>query len=244
MKNTLAALATLAIAGALAEAQIPQTFKNLQALPKDISRAELVSTMRGFAGGLGVRCTHCHVGPDTLEGMDFATDEKPTKRTARVMIQMVRTMNADYLSKIPEREGGRMQVTCQTCHRAAQRPPRPLEETLYETAAAKGVPAALAQFRELRTQFLDSGLYDFRDRALNVVGTRLLDNKRPDDAIAVFHANLEFHPRSVTALFSIARIGMQRGDRVMAETYFRKVLEVDPKNEFALKALDSLKPRQ
>lgn len=244
MKNTLAALAALAIAGAFAEAQIPQTFKNLQALPKDTSRAELVSTMRGFAGGLGVRCTHCHVGPDNLEGMDFATDEKPTKRAARVMIQMVRTMNADYVSKIPEREGGRALVTCQTCHRAAQRPPRPLEETLYETAAAKGVPAALEQLRELREQFYGSGLYDFRERTLNVVGTRLLDNKRPDDALAVFKANLEAYPRSVNAMFTIGRIGMMRSDRTLAETYFRKVLEVDPTNEAAQQALDSLKPRQ
>jgi uncharacterized protein HemY len=60
----------------------------------------------------------------------------------------------------------------------------------------------------------------------------------------VLQGNLEFHPRSVNALFTIARIGMQRGDRAMAETYLRKVLEVEPKNEFAQKALDSLKPRQ
>jgi tetratricopeptide (TPR) repeat protein len=176
--------------------------------------------------------------------MDFGSDEKPTKRAARVMIQMVRTMNADYVSKIPEREGGRMLVTCQTCHRAAQRPPRPLEETLYETATAKGVPAALEQLRDLREQFLGSGLYDFRERTLNVVGTRLLDNKRPDDALAVLKANLESYPRSVNALFTIARIGMVRGDRSLAETYFRKVLEVDPKNEAAQQALDSLKPKQ
>ena len=87
MRNTVAALGLLVAASMLAEAQIPQTFKNLQALPKDIPRAELVSTMRGVAGGLGVRCTHCHVGPDNLEGMDFASDEKPTKRAARLMIR-------------------------------------------------------------------------------------------------------------------------------------------------------------
>jgi tetratricopeptide (TPR) repeat protein len=160
------------------------------------------------------------------------------------MIQMVRALNAEFVSKIPEREGARMAVTCQTCHRAEQRPPRPLEEAIYETAVAKGAPAALAQFSEFRQQFLDSGLYDFRERTLNVVGSRLLDNKRPDEALAVLQGNLEFHPRSVNALFTIARIGMQRGDRAMAETYLQKVLEVEPKNEFAQKALDSLKPRQ
>lgn len=106
------------------------------------------------------------------------------------------------------------------------------------------MPAALEQLRELREQFFRSGLYDFRERTLNVVGTRLLDNKRPDDALVVFKANLELYPRSVNALFTIARIGMVRGDRALAETYFRKVLEVDPKNEAAQQALDSLKPKQ
>jgi len=244
MKKPVVALTVLAAASLIVDAQIPQTFKNLQVLPKDIARGELVGTMRGIAGGLGVRCAHCHVGPDNLEGMDFASDDKPTKRAARVMIQMVRTMNADYVSKIPEHEGGRMPVTCQTCHRTAQRPPRPIEETLYETAAAKGVPAAVQQFREMREQFSGSGLYDFRERTLNALGTRMLDNKRPDDAVAVFQANLEFFPRSVNAMLTIGRIATQRGDKAMAETYLRKVLEVDPKNEFAQKALESLKQKQ
>lgn len=243
MRNSAAVLGLLAVS-LLAEAQIPQTFKNLQVLPKDIARGELVATMRGVAGGLGVRCNHCHIGPDNLVGMDFASDDKPTKRAARLMIQMVRTMNAEYVSKIPEREGGRMLVTCQTCHRAAQRPPRPLEETLYETAVAKGVPAALDQLRELREQFYGSGLYDFRERTLTVVGTRLLENKRPDDALAVLKANLEQYPRSVNSLLTLAQIVMQRGDRTAAEAYLRKALEVDPKNEFAQRALESLKPRQ
>lgn len=71
-----------------AAAQIPDAFENLQLLPKDINKGQLVGTMRGWATALGVRCTHCHVGPDNLVGMDFASDDKPTKRTARKMLEM------------------------------------------------------------------------------------------------------------------------------------------------------------
>jgi hypothetical protein len=51
-------LAVGLLAGAFASpalAQIPTKFTNLEVLPKDIPRAELIATMRGFAGALGVR---------------------------------------------------------------------------------------------------------------------------------------------------------------------------------------------
>ncbi len=41
--------------------QTPPPPANLQVLPKDIPRPELLATMRGFAGGLGVMCNYCHV---------------------------------------------------------------------------------------------------------------------------------------------------------------------------------------
>jgi hypothetical protein len=241
MKTVLALCATVAVLPL--NAQIPATFKNLQ-VPKDIPRAELVMAMRTFAGSLGVRCTHCHVGPDNLVGMDFATDEKPSKRAARVMMQMVNTMNADFMSKVPPREGARMKISCLTCHRAQTRPPQPLDEILYETALAQGVPAAIKQFREYRDQFRDSGLYDFRDRTLGVLATRLLDNKKPKEALAAFQAAIDEFPKSVNALISAGQLAATLGERTAAEGYFRRVLEIDPQNGLALKGLDLLKPRQ
>src|SRR5262245_13307117 len=98
-------------------AQIPATFSNLQVLPKDISRGELVSTMRTIAGALGARCTTCHVGPDNLEGMDFATDERATKQAARTMMKMVQSINAGFMSALPASTAKREAVTCMTCHR-------------------------------------------------------------------------------------------------------------------------------
>jgi len=59
----LAALGALLTASP-ARAEIPDEFTNLEVLPEDITRGELVSIMRGFAGALGVRCNHCHVGED------------------------------------------------------------------------------------------------------------------------------------------------------------------------------------
>ena len=210
-RAALACALTFGLA-ALAEAQIPQTFTNLQLHPKDISRVELVSVMRGFAGALGVRCNHCHVGPDNLEGMDFATDEKEAKRIARTMIQMVRTLNADFIARVPQREGGRQQVSCLTCHRSASRPPRPLEEILYETVRAQGLTAALKRYQELRDQFHGSGLYE---------------------------ANLGHHPKSLIALLNAGQIALAQGDSSAAQSYFRRALEIQPDNPAALKGLEA-----
>src|SRR5688572_15830688 len=103
MKLTFALLMLLAADASLSSYvyQIPAEFTNLQVLPKHMSRRDLVETMRGIATDLGVRCTHCHVGPENLQGMDFASDEKRTKQVARTMLAMTRAINDQYVSQIP-----------------------------------------------------------------------------------------------------------------------------------------------
>lgn len=106
-------------------AQIPDQFTNLKLLDREITKDRLVGTMRDWAQGIGQRCNYCHVGPDNLEGMDFASDEKPTKRTARKMLEMARVINRELLADLPTAEGRRhMVVSCYVCHLGNKRPPR------------------------------------------------------------------------------------------------------------------------
>jgi hypothetical protein len=240
MTSTLIASAALVLCSTGAAAQIPQTFTNLQVLPKDTPRAELVATMRGFAGALGVRCTHCHVGPDNLEGMDFASDDKEKKRAARVMLRMVRAINADYLAKLPDGDE-REQVGCITCHRAASRPPKPLDEILHATVVARGAAPGLEEYEKYRNEFYGSGLYDFRERTLNVVATRLREQKRGPDAKAFFAKNLEHYPKSLVALIGLGQIAAESGDTSLAVTYFTRALDVDPKSDFVRGWLEKVK---
>jgi len=97
-------------------------FKNLQILPKDIPRPELIAMMKGFSRSLGTRCIHCHVGEEgqSFDTIDFASDEKSEKRTARLMMKMTRAINADYIARVNEHDS---QVTCWTCHRNEVIPP-------------------------------------------------------------------------------------------------------------------------
>jgi tetratricopeptide (TPR) repeat protein len=105
----------------------------------------------------------------------------------------------------------------------------------------KGVPAGLQVYEQYRTDFLGSGLYDFRERTLNIVGTRLREDKRLDDAAAIFKANLERFPKSINALLTLGQIAVEKGDRKDAEAWFTRAVEADPASAFARQWLEKLK---
>ena|SRR5947209_17666069 len=72
---------------------IPDTFTNLQVLPKNISKPDLVDIMKGFCKTFKVRCSYCHVATDDLSQADFPSDEKGTKKEARELLRGI--MKAD-----------------------------------------------------------------------------------------------------------------------------------------------------
>lgn len=121
-------------------AQPASEFKNLQVLPRTLTRPELMAVMRTFTRGLGVRCNHCHVATETTpeEKLDFASDAKEEKRVARVMIQMANQINGPFMDRVEVAEGheakpaasasvppGQGRVWCWTCHRGKVEPEMP-----------------------------------------------------------------------------------------------------------------------
>jgi hypothetical protein len=104
----------------------PKTFDNLQVLPKASTAAEIINTMKGFTGALGVRCQFCHVGQEgmPLEQFDFVADERPQKKAARAMIRLVMDFNKQLDSALPSATDMANRVTCFTCHRGSQTPLR------------------------------------------------------------------------------------------------------------------------
>jgi hypothetical protein len=100
--------------------------KNLQVLPKDTTRQQINGIMRGFTRGLGVRCPFCHVGEEgaDLSTFDFASDEKPTKKVARIMLQNLMETNT-RLASVGDKPAGEPRVSCWTCHRGEQKPAAP-----------------------------------------------------------------------------------------------------------------------
>jgi hypothetical protein len=66
-------------------------------------------TMQNITFALGVGCIHCH------DLNDLSLDTKPQKVKARMMLEMVRDINAKF-------GDGKTHVTCWTCHRASTTP--------------------------------------------------------------------------------------------------------------------------
>ncbi len=98
--------------------------KNLKVLPKDTNGEQIRKIMHGWAGSLGVHCDTCHqqdphnIGPDGKPRLDFPSDAKQEKLTARRMYKMVQGINSEYVSKLKTQEGDAAKpVTCGTCHR-------------------------------------------------------------------------------------------------------------------------------
>lgn len=136
--------AMLAIAGAQAPSEPPAAIRrpNLQVLTT-VTESQLFPMMNAIADSLGVRCDHCHVrvSPDPTKTWSLAggwvwdRDDKQSKLVAREMMRMVLDVNTRQF-------GGRMAVTCYTCHRGAVAADRfpPLPPRDYSTISDTPAP--------------------------------------------------------------------------------------------------------
>src|ERR1700716_1920380 len=129
--HIVGALSVVALAGTMAAAQAPPAGgggrrggaapppepTNLQVLPKTMTTAMILPIMRNFSAALGTNCGYCHVwtGPG-LPTNDYASDTKPAKLVARVMMQMTTEANekiaANIKSKPASEITGGQGMTC------------------------------------------------------------------------------------------------------------------------------------
>lgn len=229
------ALLSVAIASApallQAQMQIPETFTNLQVLPKDIARDELVRTMRSFSIALGVRCNACHVAGAEGGGerMNFAADDREEKRVARGMLRMMMDINGKYFPEMGRPLTPQTRVTCTTCHRGATRP-RTLAAELLAAADGKGIDSAVVRYRELREKTYGRSMFDFGEQSLPLIAADLANAQRPNDAIRLLELNLEFFPKSGQSIAALAQAHAQKGDTAAAISTVTKGLEADPGN--------------
>jgi photosynthetic reaction center cytochrome c subunit len=128
------ALAQHSLDGPATEAKTAeQVYKNIAQL-KGTPAEQLMPAMQVISSSLGVDCSFCHVvGKAEL-------DDKPAKKTARLMMAMVASINAGSF-------GGRQQVSCYSCHHGVANPvsvppvlesdsPTPAETSTNSPAAA------------------------------------------------------------------------------------------------------------
>jgi hypothetical protein len=220
----------------------PWKAKNLEFFPKDISRADLTQKMREFSFALGVRCQHCHVGGDgiSFDGVVFDSDEKPAKRTARVMLKMVDQINSVALAQLPaaQRAEPRVVVECVTCHRGVS-VPKSLQTTLFEIIQTQGTAPAMAKYRELRADAV-LGRYNFGEWEINELARRLSQADKPREAIAILEMNREFYPEAAEIDVFIGEQYLKLGERDKALERYHAALAKSPQNDMIKQRLAAL----
>lgn len=214
-------------------AQIPDTFKNLQVLDKNISKAELVSTMRGYAGSLGVRCTFCHAGPDNLQGIDFSSDSLEHKKVAREMMKMVASINGTSLPAALNKPAAELTgtVNCMTCHRGSKEPIF-IEDVLMRAHKAGGSDSAITAYRNLREVWYGRAKYDFGAPPLTNFSSTLFDTDTIG-AMALQAMNVEFNPKSIDAVLMYAQMLLTLRDSSTALYYIDSALVMSPQHRGA-----------
>jgi hypothetical protein len=121
---TTASLLSMVIFVAAASIGPEREYKNLKVLPKDISHEDLGKVMGKWSHALGVHCNFCHVRDEAAKKMDFVSDAKPEKTTARHMFGMMNKINKKFFGAKKDSLGMVMEsgVSCVTCHHGNAHP--------------------------------------------------------------------------------------------------------------------------
>jgi len=183
-----------------------RVFTNLQVLDPDISDQDLSQLMLRNLRGLGLPrrqsqgCLYCHVGSMDIPSDDwnFASDEKITKRKARVMMAMVKDINESHLGSLEQRLDSDYEITCFSCHKG-RTDPRPIETVLRTTYDSAGVDVTVDRFKDIKSRYEDAGVYDLRSDVLSGFAWELASEGNWSDAITIATANVEVNPDDVSA---------------------------------------------
>jgi hypothetical protein len=231
----LARVLLLALAAAAAAPPVhaqrrfpPDSLVNTRIFARGTPVTTVIGTMRNITGWLGVRCQYCHIGEEglPLDSFDFASDDKRTKQTARLMMDMVREVNR-RLGDVPGRPQPALEVTCGTCHRGVARPV-PLLDLLTQANAAAGLDSAVTLYRALRGRYYGAAAYDFSEVALNVLAGRLQRAGQFDGALRVVALNAEFWPDRPGVAVTRGEVLLARGDTAAAIVEYQRALTLGP----------------
>jgi tetratricopeptide (TPR) repeat protein len=226
--------------------------------------------MQTFTRGLGVQCTYCHIQateplltPEEAQAqaaaqaaqgaagrgrgrgrggpqIDFASDDKRTKQTARVMMRLVNDINARLGTSLSKPAADVAKVECATCHRGITNP-KLLPDLLWDTMMGKGEGAAMAMYRDLKQRYTGTQAYDFSEPVLVALAERSLAVKKPDDALAWLQLSLETYPKSVASYVLLSQVHVLKRDPDAALKDIEKALAIDPASDAAKRQRRALK---
>jgi FKBP-type peptidyl-prolyl cis-trans isomerase len=116
-----------------------------------------------------------------------------------------------------------------------------LSDLLFKLNDTGGSSAMISRYRELKSTNFDNSKVYANEAELNTLGYLLLRSKKADDAVAIFKLNVEEYPRSANVYDSLGEAYVATGQKQLAIENYQKALEIDPKFDSSVKALEKLR---
>lgn len=117
--------------------------------------------------------------------------------------------------------------------------PTPIsEKELFALFREGKIEQAISQIEENREKFPDRFL--FSERNMNILGYQLMNQKKMELALKVFHLNTKEYPESFNVWDSLAECYLKSGEKDAARKYYKKSLHLNPDNTNAKKMLETL----
>jgi glyoxylase-like metal-dependent hydrolase (beta-lactamase superfamily II) len=197
----------------------------------------VVTTHNGLMGGEQIRLRRDYLA-DALEGLRRARKEGLGFAAAAELLHLDRGF--DYLERSgldkeqlvrEHREGLRMLWR----HLAGT---RSAAEVLEEVLADAGLVGGRELLRRIESAPPEAYYVD--EGELNSLGYRLLGQKRIEEALLVFEANVSAFPESANVHDSLGEAHLAAANTDQAILSYRRALELDPDNDNARQALERL----
>jgi tetratricopeptide (TPR) repeat protein len=118
-------------------------------------------------------------------------------------------------------------------------PRKPLSELLPEALAQGGLDLALKRFREFQSEPINK--YADIEEPLLIAGQRLLDENKPEQALALFKLDAESNPHSFRAHYAIGEAYFRSGKKEEAVKNLEKALELNPRSYDVAERLRQIK---
>jgi CubicO group peptidase (beta-lactamase class C family) len=116
-------------------------------------------------------------------------------------------------------------------------PKQSLAEYINKILLEDGINEAVKAFEELKN---DSENFRLAENEMNNLGYELLNKKMYDEALAVFKMNINQFSKSANVYDSYGEAWAKKGVKDSAIVYYKKSLELNPRNEGAIKYLKDM----
>jgi tetratricopeptide (TPR) repeat protein len=119
----------------------------------------------------------------------------------------------------------------------AKPPLKSLASYLYGVINEDGIDAAIEKFETLKKE---KDVFSLSENEMNRLGYELLGANKVDEALGVFKLNVLEYPKSYNVYDSYGEALLKKGMKDSAIVYYKKSLELNPKNQSGIKALKEL----